>query len=90
MANQTPKNIKVYTYRVIIEPDENNTFHGYVPRLPGCHTWGETFEETRRNLREAIKCHIQGLLKDGEPIPQEEKSFELIQTFTEQELALTR
>lgn len=58
--------MRIYTFRVIIEPDENNTFHGYVPSLSGCHTWGKTLKETKNNLKEAIKCHIQGLLKDGE------------------------
>lgn len=82
--------MRIYTFRVIIEPDENNTFHGCVPSLPGCHTWGETLEETKKNLKEAIKCHIQGLLKDGESIPLEEDTLELVQTFTEKELALKR
>jgi predicted RNase H-like HicB family nuclease len=82
--------MRIYTFRVIIEPDENNTFHGYVPSLPGCHTWGETLEKTKKNLKEAIKCHIQGLLKDGESIPIEEDALELVQTFTEKELALKR
>lgn len=89
MANRISPN-RIYSFRVIIEPDERGTFHGYVPSLPGCHTWGETLEETKKNLKEAIKCHLQGLLKDGERIPQEEDSFELIQTFTEKELALSR
>lgn len=75
--------MKLYTFRVIIEPDGNNTFHGFVPILPGCHTWGESIEKTKRNLREAIQCHVEGLLMDGEPIPQEGDTFELIQTFTE-------
>ena len=82
--------MRIYTFRVIIEPDEKNTFHGYVPSLPGCHTWGENIEKTKKNLKDAIKCHVQGLLKDGEPIPQEENAFELVQTFTEKELALSR
>lgn len=80
--------MKTYTFRIIIEPDEKNTFHGYVPALPGCHTWGKTIEETKKNLKEAIRCHLQGLLKDHEPIPKEEDTLELIQTFTEKELAL--
>ena len=57
--------MRTYTFRAIIELDENNTFHGYVPLLPGCHTYGETLQETRKNLKEAMKCHVQGLLKDG-------------------------
>lgn len=80
------KFMRTYTFRIIIEPDEKNTFHGYVPSLPGCHTWGKTIEETKKNLKEAIKCHLQGLLKDGEVIPREENTLELIQTFTEGEL----
>lgn len=81
--------MKNYTFRVNIEPDGKNNFHGYVPILQGCHTWGKTIEETKRNLKEAIKCHVQGLLKDGQKIPSEENSLELVQTFTDAELALS-
>lgn len=82
------KNTQIYTFRVIIEPDEKNTFHGYVPSLPGCHTWGESIEETKKNLKDAIKCHLQGLLKDGLPIPKEENTLEFVQAFTEKELSV--
>jgi len=81
--------MRIYTFRVIIEPDEKKTFHGFVPSLPGCHTWGKTLEETKKNLKEAIRCHVQGLIKDGEPIPKEENTLELVQTFTEKEFALS-
>lgn len=70
----------MYTFRAIIEPDEKG-YHGFVPLLRGLHTCGKTIEETKKNLREAIHCHIAGLLKDGEKIPQEEESLEVIQTF---------
>ena len=52
---------KFYTYRVIVEPDERNTFHAYVPALPGCHTWGETLKETRENIRDAIDAYVRSL-----------------------------
>ncbi len=78
--------MRIYTFRIIIEPDEKNTFHGYVPSLRGCHTWGETIQETKKNLKDAIKCHIQGLLKDKKVISQDKESLEFIQTFTEKEL----
>ncbi len=60
--------MKSTTFRTIIERDEGNTFHGYAPALPGCHTWGETLEETRKNLREAIELYIQSLIDDGEMV----------------------
>jgi predicted RNase H-like HicB family nuclease len=81
---------KIYTFRVIIEPDENNTYHGYVPSLRGCHTWGESIEETKQNLREAIQCHVEGLLLDNEPIPQESETYELIETFLANEFSVKK
>lgn len=63
--------MSTYTFRIIIEPDENNTFHGYVPSLPGCHTWGETIEETRKNLKDAIRTYIASLIADKKSIPKE-------------------
>ena len=56
--------MNTYTFRTIIEPDEKG-YHGFVPLLKGVHTVGNTIEETKKNLNEAIRCHIEGLLKDG-------------------------
>ena len=71
--------MKFYTYRVIVESDENNTFHAYVPALAGCHTWGETLEETRTNIRDAIDVYLRSLKADGEPIP-EDKGIEIVES----------
>lgn len=75
-----------YTFRIIIEPDPPTGYHGFVPLLKGIHTCGKTIEEVKKNLREAIKCHLQSLIKDKLPIPQEEEAIELVQTFLKEEL----
>jgi len=49
---------------------------------------GKKFRRNKKNLKEAIKCHVQGMLKDGEKISQGENSLELVQTFTEKELIM--
>jgi predicted RNase H-like HicB family nuclease len=49
-----------YQFTVVIEPDED-AFHAYVPALPGCHTFGTTVEEARKNITEAIALHIECL-----------------------------
>ncbi len=67
-----------FTYRIIIEPDKKG-YHGYVPALKGCHTWGKTLTETRRHLREAIQVYLESLAAHGEPVPHEE-SFEAFET----------
>ena len=67
-----------YTFRTIIEPDVKG-FHGYVPALKGCHTWGKTIIETRQHLREAIQVYCESLVKHGQRISRDE-SFETHET----------
>jgi len=59
-----------YQFTVVIEPDEDR-FHAYVPALPGCHTFGDTLDEARANIAEAIQLHIESMQQDGEPVPTE-------------------
>ena len=61
--------MKHYTYRTIIEPD-GKFFHGYVPALQGCHTFGKTLEETKKYLREAISTYLQSLIDDDKKIAE--------------------
>lgn len=75
-----------YTFRMIIEPDEPSGFHGFAPLLPGVHTYGHTIAEVKKNLREAIRCHVQGMLKDKIDVPKEEDALEFIQSFSAKEL----
>lgn len=56
-------------YAIVIEPGRRN-FSAYVPDLPGCVSTGKTLREVRRNIREAIRFHIDGLREDGEPVPE--------------------
>ena len=73
--------MKTYTYRIVIEPDEDG-YHGFASLLRGVHTSGKTVEETKKNLIEAIQCHLEGLLKDNITPPKQEDAVESIQTFT--------
>jgi predicted RNase H-like HicB family nuclease len=42
-----------------------------VPLLTGLITYGRTLNEAGEMARDAIKCHLEGLRKDGERIPDE-------------------
>jgi len=44
-------------------------FSAHVPDLPGCIAAGDTLEETRQLIREAIEFHIEGMRLHGEAIP---------------------
>lgn len=54
-----------------------------MPLLRGVHTVGKTIEETKKNLDGAIRCHLEGLLKDNIEPPREQNTVEAIQTFTQ-------
>jgi predicted RNase H-like HicB family nuclease len=56
-------------YLVIFEKAKNN-YSAYSPDLPGCIATGKTHEETEKNIREAIRFHLEGLKKDSLPIPE--------------------
>jgi antitoxin HicB len=58
-------------YRVIYEPLTEGGFQVIVPALPGIVTYGRTVEEAREMAHDAIACHLQGLLKDNEEIPDD-------------------
>ena len=55
-------------YGVVIEK-ANGNYSAYVPDLPGCIATGATRKEVQQQLREAIRFHIEGLRKDGLPVP---------------------
>ena len=48
---------------VVIEHDEHG-FFAHCPHLPGCHTQGDTFEETLANIREAAELYLETLDED--------------------------
>jgi predicted RNase H-like HicB family nuclease len=55
-------------YAVVIEKAEGN-YSAYVPDLPGCVATGDTVAAVEKEIREAIRFHIDGLKADGLPIP---------------------
>ena len=42
-----------------------------VPLLPGLVTYGRNFEEAKTMALDAIRCHLEGLEKNHEKIPNE-------------------
>jgi antitoxin HicB len=61
------------SYTVIFEPAEEGGYVAFCPALPGLVTEGETIEQTRDRVKEAIEGYLESLLKDGEPIPADKE-----------------
>ena len=54
-------------HTVIYDQLAEGGYQVIVPVLPGIVTYGRTLEEAR----DAIACHIRGLIKEGQEIPGE-------------------
>ncbi len=65
-------------YLVIFEKADGN-YSAYSPDLPGCIATGASREEVEKNIKEAISFHIEGLVKDGSPLPEAASFTEYIE-----------
>jgi predicted RNase H-like HicB family nuclease len=55
----------VQNYAVVIHEDPEGGFWAEVPALPGCYSQGETVDEPKHNIREAIAGVLEVLREQG-------------------------
>ena len=73
-------NVLAFTYvclsdlsRLTIEAQpQDGGYLAYFPTLPGCQTWGETYEAAVRNAEEALAVFVETLIANGDPVPEAE------------------
>jgi len=56
-----------YHFAVVIEKDADG-YYAYCPELQGCYASGDTYEEARAMLTDAIKLHVEDRLANGDAI----------------------
>ncbi len=66
-------------YLIIFEKNELGHYGAYVPDLPGCISFGDTLEEAKINIKEAIAFHIEGLKLEDFPIPETNSTASMMQ-----------
>ena len=71
MLKQFLEKTKEYNFVVIYEPIEEGGYQVTVPSLPGLITYGQTFKEAKDMVQDAIRCHLEGLIKEHKNIPVE-------------------
>jgi predicted RNase H-like HicB family nuclease len=64
MTKQPASGTDPMRYTVVIEKGERN-YSSYVPNLPGCASVGDTPEQVKAEIREAIEFHLEGMREDG-------------------------
>jgi predicted RNase H-like HicB family nuclease len=63
---------------VIIEKSKGG-FAAYLPDLPGCVSTGNSIDELKFNIQEAIAFHLEGLFDDKLPVPAKFKRNYILQ-----------
>jgi antitoxin HicB len=58
------------TYTLSIEEQEGG-YLAFFPALPGCHTWGKTYQEAVKHAEEALALYLETLAAHGDPIPED-------------------
>ena len=57
-------------YVYVIEKANDGSFSAYVPDLPGCTTCGDSIDEVKANIKDAVALYVDSLRDSKEPIPQ--------------------
>jgi predicted RNase H-like HicB family nuclease len=65
-------------YIVVIEKAADGSYSAYVPDLPGCVACGDTPDEARQLIREAILLHIESLRENHEPVPPPSATTDIV------------
>ncbi len=52
-----------YHINVVFIKDENG-YYAHCPELPGCHSQGDSYEEARENIKEALELYIETMSKE--------------------------
>lgn len=64
---------KILHYTAIFDPAEEGGYTVTVPSLPGCISEGDTFEEAKKNIQEAIELYLEVLKDQKKPMPLEDE-----------------
>jgi len=54
-------------YPVMLRRDDNGTYVCHIPEIPGCHAWGRTAEEARRELANVFEMIREECAEEGRP-----------------------
>jgi predicted RNase H-like HicB family nuclease len=62
-----------YNFTAVFEPAEEGGYVVTFPAIPNLATQGETLEEARAMAEDCLRCYLEGLQKDGLPLPESEE-----------------
>jgi predicted RNase H-like HicB family nuclease len=56
-------------YLIVIEQANDGSFSAYLPDVPGCVSCGDSVDEVKALIQEALDFHLEGMRSAGLPVP---------------------
>lgn len=66
-------------YVYVIERAKDGSYSAYVPDLPGCTTSGDTADEVRSNIKDAVDSYVEALREQNEPVPPATSTVDVVE-----------
>src|ERR1700733_3296223 len=57
-------------YIALIHKEDDSDYGVSFPDFPGCVSAGSSLDEARRMGAEALAFHVEGMIEDGDPLPE--------------------
>ena len=69
--------MKTFILGVELQQESDGRWSVWIPRLPGCASWGHTKEKALHNIRDAAEVYVEDLLETGQEIPPQGIGIEI-------------
>jgi predicted RNase H-like HicB family nuclease len=66
-------------YVYVIEKAADGSYSAYVPDLPGCTTSGDTVEQVKSGIKDAVATYLDSLREHNEPIPAASSQADVVE-----------
>jgi predicted RNase H-like HicB family nuclease len=66
-------------YVYVMEKAADGSYSAYVPDLPGCTTCGDTPDEVRRSIKDAVDSYIDSLREHNESVPMPSSTVDVVE-----------
>ncbi len=66
-------------YIYVIECAADGSYSVYVPDLLGCTIAGNSIDEVKQNIKDAVDSYVDSLRENNEPIPQPSSTTDVVE-----------
>lgn len=66
-------------YVYIIERGDDGSYSAYVPDLPGCTTSGDSIDDVKQSIKDAVASYVDSLREHGESVPAPTSTTDVVE-----------